>query len=238
MPSLTEIRDRLGLPDSAAKWYEIWDSVGAAGTEVPVPEASEIEPLLRERFGADAIDAEAVAAARPDPDTDPELWWVIERCYGQLLADMGGPEMLLWPQMPEKWGVAGRFVHLYALLAAMPRVFEYNRGKGIHDDITWATLSNLAEKLRLNRARHGFVGLEVAHWFTLHFRGSLYQLGRLEFAPERVGPDRSIPGLGEDDLVLGVHIPQVGGPMTAAACAASIERAREFFPRHFGDRFA
>ncbi|ADD43677.1 hypothetical protein Snas_4025 [Stackebrandtia nassauensis DSM 44728] len=203
---------------------------------MPLPSAAELDSLLTGRLGCDPIDAAAVAAARPDPDADPELWWVMERCYRHLLADMGGIEMLLWPQLPDKWGATGRFVHLYALLAAIPETLAYNRSRGIEDEITWATLSNVAEKLRLNRARFGVPGLEVAHWFTLHFRGAIHRLGRLEFAPERAG--EGFPDVDAGDLVLGVHIPQDGGPMSPDACAASIAWAREFFPHHFGDRFA
>lgn len=235
MPPVSEIRRRLGLPESASGWYEVWDRVGPPPVPVPLPSAAELETLLAQRLHCDAADAAAVAAARPDPDTDPELWWVMERCHTQLLSDLGGLEMLGWPQLPQSWGATGRFVHLYALLAAIPAVLEYNRALGIDDAVTWDTLSNVSEKLRVNRVRFGVAGLEVAHWFSLHFRGSLFRLGRLEFAPEFA--DARLPGLAPGQLVLGVHIPADGGPMSPDACAASIARAREFFPRHFPRRF-
>ena len=56
-------------------------------------------------------------------------------------------------------------------------------------------------------------------WLTLHFRGSLYRLGRVQFARE------------ED--ALGVHIPRDGGPLTPEACDASFGRAHGFFELHF-----
>lgn len=235
MPPVTDPRARLDLPDSAVTWYDTWERVGPGTEPVPLPDAAEIERLLVERLGCDPIDAAAVAAARPDPVADPELWWVMERCHRQLLADMGGLDMLLWPQLPDKWGDTGRFVHLYAMLAAIPATLAFNRSHGIDDAVSWASMANVAEKLTVNRARFGHVGLEVAHWFTLHFRGSLYRLGRLEFAPEAAG-DR-LPGVEPDELVLGVHIPADGGAMSPRACAESIAWAREFFPKHFPDRF-
>lgn len=195
MPPVTDIRARLGLPETAADWYDTWENVGGHDEPVPLPTAAQLETLLTRRLGCDPIDAAAVAAARPDPHADPELWWVMERCYRQLLSDLGGARMLLWPQLPDSWGATGRFVHLYALLAAIPVTLEHNRSLGIDDDVTWATLSNVAEKLRLNRARFGVAGLEVAHWFTLHFRGSLYRFYRASglgcerrpFRPDRAG---------------------------------------------------
>jgi hypothetical protein len=57
-------------------------------------------------------------------------------------------------------------------------------------------------------------------WLTLHARGGLYELGRLQY--QRGG------------ATIGLHIPE-SGPMTPQAVAASLDEARVFFPRHFPD---
>ncbi|MFD0558910.1 hypothetical protein FB566_4866 [Stackebrandtia endophytica] len=225
--------DRLGLAET--DWYQRWNGLPPSTDPVPLPTASEAERLLVERLGADPVDAAAVAAARPDPRRDPELWWVLDRCYRQLSDDMGGVGMLLWPKLPEDLGATGRFVYLWALLAVLPQTLEYHRSRGVPQEVTWATLGNVGEKLRLNRARYGEPGLAVVFWFTLHFRGSIFRLGRLEFAMERLGDSHPFTGHRAGEMTLGMHIPGEGGPLSAASCRESVEWADRFFPEHFGD---
>lgn len=236
MVTAADVREFLRLPAADAAWIDTWDCLAAG--PAPVPSAAEIERLMVDRLGVDPIDAAAAAAARPDRRAEPELWWVIDRCHAQLESDMGGFGMLLWPRIPERLGAAGRFLYLYPLLAAIPATLEFYRRRGLDEDLCWATLGNFSEKLRLNRARYDLPGLSVAFWFTLHVRGALFQLGRLEFAIERLGDGHPFAGHDAGELTVGVHIPGDGPPLTVDACRASIERARGFFPKYFGDRFA
>lgn len=57
-------------------------------------------------------------------------------------------------------------------------------------------------------------------WLTLHARGGVYELGRLQYQ--------------RGDTTLGLHIPEAG-PLTPQAVEASLDQARAFFPRHFPD---
>jgi len=225
--------DRLGLAET--DWYRRWSELPPSPGPVPLPTAEEAEHLLLERLGADPVDSAAVAAARPDPERDPELWWVLERCYRQLSDDMGGVGMLLWPKLPDELGTPGRFVYLWALLAVLPQTLEYHRSRDIPAEVTWATLGNVGEKLRLNRARFDEPGLAVVFWFTLHFRGSIFRLGRLEFALERLGESHRFAGHEVGEMTLGMHIPGEGGPLLPEACRESVAWADRFFPEHFGD---
>ena len=230
-----ELITRLGIADSDRGWIDRWHRLGAPPQPVVLPTAAEVEPLLTRRLGADAVDAAAIAAARPDPERDPHLWWVLERCHHQLLSDMGGTGMLVWPKLSPHLGAVGRFTYLWALLSVLPQTLRYHRSRGIPEDVSWQTLSNLGEKLRLNRARFAEPGLAVAFWFTLHFRGSLYRLGRLEFALEKLTDPHPFPGHRPGEVTLGIHIPQEGGPLSPQECSASVERARGFFATHFDD---
>jgi hypothetical protein len=75
----------------------------------------------------------------------------------------------------------------------------------------------------------------MAQWLTLHVRGGLYELGRLQYQRGRVIPEVALAaGLPEDTFALSAHIPE-SGPLTLEACDDSVARAREFFPRHFPD---
>jgi hypothetical protein len=57
-------------------------------------------------------------------------------------------------------------------------------------------------------------------WLTLHARGGLFELGRLQHH--------------RGATAISLHIPEAG-PMTPEAVTASLDEARAFFPRHFPD---
>lgn len=230
-----DVGNRLGIADADLDWIDRWERLGPAAEPLVLPTAAEAERLLVTRLGADAVDADAVAAARPDPHRDPELWWLLERCHHQVLADMGGTGMLIWPKLSPDLGAVGRFVYLWALLSVLPHTLRYHRDRGVPEDVSWATLSNIGEKLRLNRERFDEPGLAVAFWFTLHFRGTIYRLGRLEFAIERLGPEHPFTGHAVGEVTLGIHIPAEGGPLLPQECDEAVARARRFFPALFHD---
>jgi hypothetical protein len=177
---------------------------------VPLPDDATAARLLRE-LGADATDSQLVLAARP---RGAELDRV-ERCVAILEADMGGYGRLDFPA-PD--GFAG----VWPFLAVVPAVRAYHRERGIPDDVSLDSLRGLGLGLAESRRELGRRGFTKAWWLTLHFRGALYRLGRLQF-------DRSDEGLG-------VHVP-ANGPLDPAAVDDSLAHAREFFPRHFpGER--
>jgi hypothetical protein len=125
---------------------------------------------------------------------------------------MGGFEPLAaWPERDD-------FLYVWAFLAALPDVLRYHAARGIPEDVSWPTLADLGRSVEDTRRRTGAPGFDHAWWLTLHFRGGLYRLGRLQFNRSRTG--------------LGVHIPR-DGSLAPKACDASFARAREFFPRHF-----
>src|SRR5690606_40620988 len=73
----------------------------------------------------------------------------------------------------------------------------------------------------------GRPGLDVAFWFTAHVRGTIYQLGRLQFCMEGT---TAMPRMG-------LHIRGEGGPLTPEAVRSSVARALEFFPAKFPELF-
>lgn len=242
-PSLEQVRAKLQLPEAAAGWYDTWAAAADPDQPLPLPEAAEIVQILTRRCAADPQDAQAVAQARPDPVRDPELWWVAQRCWRQLVQGMGELDMLLWPQLPAHLGATGRFIYVYACVAAFPEIDRYHRRRGVSQELADTLFADLGEKLRLYREIHGEPGLDVSLWFTTHFRGSIYQLGRLQYTIEPLRldvPEAAFADAGADEAsrhVLGVHIPESGGPMTPQACQESIDEAVRFFPSRFPDFF-
>jgi len=123
-------------------------------------------------------------------------------------------------------------VSIAAFLTTLPDVRRYHAGRGISDEISWATLADLGKQLDVHRRTNGSYGLETHWWMTNHWTGQIYTLGRLQFLLHQVPASNPVPGTGPGEWVIGVHIPETG-PLTPEAVDASLDQAREFFPRHF-----
>ena len=236
----------LGSTEEYTTWVGELDAIGAPGEEVALPEAAEAAALL-ERIGVHPDDAAEIADTRLSASADPELWWLLQRCHQTLVASMGDLDAswLRWPHLPRELGAKGRFFYVHALLSSVPAVLRYHEKRGIPSDVSWATLADLGRQLAIYRRIHGVGGLDVQFWFSLHFRGLIYDMGRLQFNRGRIHfEDDVIAAMGapfrKGDTSLGVHIPE-SGPMSDEACEESFRRAREFYGRYFpeeGYRYA
>jgi hypothetical protein len=109
---------------------------------------------------------------------------------------------------------------VYAYLALVDVARTYHRDHGISDAVSWTTLADLGRNLAIDRRMRGEGWPTMQSWLTLHVRGAVYELGRLQH--ERSG------------ATIGLHIPD-SGPLTPDAVTASLDEARAFFPRHFPD---
>jgi len=150
-----------------------------------------------------------------------------------------GPEW--FPRLPPDLGDVARYFYVYVFLAALPHVRAYHRARGIPDEVSRRTLADLGRNMAVHRRRTGEAGLAEPYWLRLHFRGLLYQLGRLQFERARLGgrTGRGVAAAGmpltTGDPALAVHVPAFYGPLAPDACDASFSRARDFFARHFPD---
>ncbi len=220
------MRERLGLKDAAAFLDEMETQ---DAEDVRLPEPSVAASQLAQMRVPDADIAEALAA-RPEQQ---ELLWLLTRCRARLTNHLGEFDWPTpWPALPDAYGAVGRYFYLWVVLAALPDVRRYHAERGIPDDISWATLADVGEKVARHRAVHGIGGLHAPDWFSAHFRGVLYALGRLQFNLGSV--DDSVPHLERGTTVLGTHIPEAPGPLSPVACDESFERAALFFEDHFG----
>lgn len=128
---------------------------------------------------------------------------------------------------------------MYVFVAALPSTRAYHRERGIPADVSRRTLADLGRNMAVHRRRHGRTGVQAPWWLVHHFRGELYQLGRLQFERarlgQRAGTRLAAAGLdvGPDSGGLNVHIPDYLGPLSPAAVDRSLVLAREFFAVHF-----
>lgn len=188
-------------------------------------------PAIFEHLAIHELDREEILAAWPTPEAEPEAWRALELAYKALVADMGGFEAIDLPSPAVDSTPMGRYFFVFVFLAALADVRRFHKTRRIPDEVSWATLADLGRNLKRDRLLLGDGGLRTSGWLTLHFRGSIYQLGRLQF--DRRGATRARVGESADaEPAVGIHIPE-SGPLTPEACDDSLARAQPFFARHF-----
>jgi hypothetical protein len=179
-------------------------------------------PALLSRLAVPPADAAEIMAGWPDPGSPlwtGELRWLLDRSIALVRADLGGHGWLSpGPELPRDRGHAWRHLYVYAYLALTGVARQYHRDHGIGDAVSWATLADLGRNLAVDRRMRGEGWPVMQSWLTLHARGGLYELGRLQHQ--------------RGDTAIGLHIPEAG-PLTPEAVEASLDEARAFFPRHF-----
>ncbi len=236
---MEDIRELLRAGVTTASWLEHLEAIGPPDFEVALPAADDLPPVLLD-LAVPHEEIDRLVAMLPLLNQSPGLWWLLERCAHSLVRTMDTVDRPPWfPALPESLGVLQRYFFVYVFLAALPTVRAFHRARAIPDEVSRRTLADLGRHMAVHRRNHGQGGFDNAFWLMLHFRGEIYELGRLQFERARLGrrtgEAMAAAGLpyGPGDSALSVHIPAFWGPMTPAACDASFARARVFFARHF-----
>ncbi|MQY33201.1 hypothetical protein SRB17_11620 [Streptomyces sp. RB17] len=205
-----------------------------------LPDADDLPELLLD-LAVPHEDINDLVAARRRVTGDPGVLRLLGECVEELFRDPEEtgrtPELteLLDAAPPE---LAGTFA-AYVFVAALPHTLARHRERGIPPEVSRRTLADLGRQMAVHRRRHGTTGVNARRWLVRHFRGELYQLGRLQFERAQHGQRTSaaIAAAGLDVApgtpCLNLHIPDFLGPLTPSACDRSLAWAREFFPRHF-----
>jgi hypothetical protein len=188
-------------------------------------------PAIFERLAIASEDQDEIFAAWPSPE-ESEVWRSLERGYATLVRDLGGFAPLELPGPSVDSTALGRYFFVYVYLAALADVRRFHVERRIPEEISWATLSDLGRNLKRDRLLLGDGGLRTSGWLTLHFRGALYQLGRLQFNRTNVRAAHVAGAFREGEAALGIHIPE-SGPLTPDETDDSFAQARPFFTRHF-----
>lgn len=203
-----------------------------------LPDADELAEVLLD-LAVPHEDINALVRMGRRVTDDPELLRFLEASVDELVHGMGevGGAVDL-PQLDWASGPLQRCFPVYVFVAALPYTRAYHRARGIPDDISRRTLADLGRNMAVHRRRYGRAGVQAPWWLTRHFRGELYQLGRLQFERTRPGQrtSRTLTAAGLDtadgELCLNLHIPDYLGPLSPAACERSLALAADFFARH------
>ncbi|MFC7327033.1 acyltransferase domain-containing protein [Marinactinospora rubrisoli] len=241
---LDVVRERLGLPERLHPWLDRLTAVAVTDTGVPLPGPEGADAALGP-FALSERDRAELTAMWPGPGWGPERWWLLERMYALVAADLGATDWREWPSLMDAADARVRCAPVFAFAAATPLLRAAHARDGVPAEVTAATLADVGRHVAKTRVMFGRSGLEVAAWVALHYRGGLYELGRLQYEravlrtqgavrwyePEEA--QRFGPELAPGRPVLRLHIPQTG-PLTPEAVDASLARARGFFADRFG----
>lgn len=115
------------------------------------------------------------------------------------------------------------FPLLVALVAVSSEVGEELMRRGLSEELTRRTLSDLGQQVSVHRRVHGCFGFSDRDWVPANYSGSLLWLGRLQYSLENV------PELG---WVLGCHIPETGA-LTPELVDESLDMAARIATRVF-----
>ena len=205
-----------------------------------LPDADELPRLLLD-LAVPHEDINELVARSHQVTADAGVRRLLGECVTELFRDPRDTGFT--PRLDERLAAAPPTLRdvfaVYVFLAAYPHTLAHHRERGIPAEITRRTLADLGRHLAVHRRRHGRPGVQSPRWLSLHFRGELYQLGRLQFERARHG-QRSAPVVAAAGLeaapgtpCLNLHIPDFHGPLTPLSCDRSLVLAREFFARHF-----
>lgn len=224
-----------------ADWLRDLEAEGEAPTDVALPGADELPGVLLD-LSVPHEDINGLVALRARLARDEEAMTLLSRCVARFLRDMGeigkGWEP---PLFPDSAGPLGRYFPVYVFVAALPYVRAYHRERGVPEEVTRRTLSDLGRHMAVHRRRRGRGGLLFPWWTALCFHGELFQLGRLQYQRTRLGQrtGRAVAaagrGLGPGDPCLSLHIPDFYGTLSPSACERSLALARAFFAEHYPD---
>ncbi len=214
--------------------------VEAEGGPPVLPDADDLPALLLD-LAVPHEDVNELVAQWRGLTADPGTLRLLAECVEELFRepeDTGRTPDLPGLLASAPAGPTDTFA-VHVLLAALPRTRAYHRARGIPAEISRRTLADLGRHLALHRRRHGRAGMRSLRWLVRHFRGELYQLGRLQFERARLGDlDARVTAPAGLDATpgtpcLNLHVPDFHGPLTPSACDRSLALARAFFARHF-----
>lgn len=204
----------------------------AAHAPLDLIPASEAREVLR-GIGMESGMAAAILSAREGIRDDAYLRQVYSCALGDLLTNMGKPVPVDgWTGFPAivRSGQPGKFVYVWAMLAAFDPVMAFHRELGVPAEISLASLRRLAYSFPRRSRMTGQFGAPRERSLALAFRGVSFSLGRLTF-------DRSTFWFSDSDTAgrtcnrgasaLSVHIP-AGGRLNPADCDASFTMAERF----------
>jgi hypothetical protein len=198
-----QAKDVLADTETASVWLDHLSAIGVPNFPVALPE--DLPAALLE-LAVPHEDIDLVTALAPKVWAEQELRWLLRRSTHSIVRAMG--EVARPPYFPRPSTDAdliSRYIFVYVFLALVPHVTAFHRSRGISAEVSRLTLADLGRTMAKERVRFGTGGLRSVDWLMSHFRGVLYQLGRLQF-------ERATLGTRTGNAIGHPHVPRQSEP--------------------------
>ncbi|MFE7927545.1 acyltransferase domain-containing protein [Streptomyces sp. NPDC057456] len=146
-----EVRASLGLGEGHREWTEALERTPVGATEAEFPAGLHLTSLLAQLKVPAADQAEIAEAADKATEPGTPWFWLLERTVAALRATMGlDTPMPARPALTDH-GPTGRWLTLLACLAVVPDVRALHTTMEVPDEVSWASLGILGEKVAVRR---------------------------------------------------------------------------------------
>lgn len=149
--SAIEVRAALGLGEEHREWTEALERTPVGAPAAEIPTGQQLTSLLTQLKVPTEDQAEVTEAAGKATEAGTPWYWLLERTVAALRAAMG-----LDTPMPSRpaltgHGPTGRWLTLLACLAVVPDVRALHATMEVPDEVSWASLGILGEKVAVRR---------------------------------------------------------------------------------------
>ncbi|MFF1544744.1 acyltransferase domain-containing protein [Streptomyces sp. NPDC058291] len=146
-----EVREALGLGEEHREWTEALERTPVGTTEAEIPTGKQLNALLAQLKVPAEDHAELAKAAQKATEPGTAWCWLVERTVAALRATMGlDTPMPSRPALTDH-GPTGRWLTLLACLAVVPDVRALHATMEVPDEVSWASLGILGEKVAVRR---------------------------------------------------------------------------------------
>ncbi|MDO5285328.1 MAG: acyltransferase domain-containing protein [Actinomycetia bacterium] len=196
-------------------------------------------------FDLGAADTAEVVEAAQGIARDPGLARQRDELAGRVRQQMEVPRGFGLVDLPERFDplrdrdlpATERWFYVVVMAGVLADTLAAHARRGIDPDISRATMADLGRHVRIAYRSYGLRCFERQVWLQAHLRGVLFDQGRLQLnlhtltQPAELLRAAGLPAT-TGNVVLDTHIPE-NGPLTPERVDESLQRAADFYTRHF-----
>lgn len=190
MPTAADVLKSLGAPEALELVEPDW---AAAQASYPAGDlaflTAEFLRVACEHVELPQAMSDAVLTCAARVRSDGALRQFAWYCYSRVWEASGKAPVSRWPLLLRALDRDAGLFYVLILLAGTPAMQAAHAARDIPRDVVRATVADLPRCMQTDdyAQRHGEWGISprIFAWLLTHWRGELYQLGRLQFAPSR-----------------------------------------------------
>lgn len=184
LPNFDQVLSNLGISGGDDSWRQDWHLSQDSYHPGNLPFLKEGEVRARCRFLRMSVEVEqAFLDALPMFKALPPLERLLWHCHYLLFVAKKSSceEIETWPCIPRAISDTADMFYAFLFLSGLPVLRDFYKTKGIPESILINTLADLELWMSEYKTKNGVWGLGEKGWLSVHFTGTLFALGRLQF---------------------------------------------------------